>query len=154
MAGRDVEELLQVLTNAVQDGFSLGRSKCVVDRARVLEIIDEIISEIPSEIEQARNIVDTKNEIINSARREAEAIKRAAEERARQLVSQEEVVIAARQKANEMVSAAEAKTKELRLATNRYVDDSLARAEEALGEALNELRTSRGNFKNASNAGK
>ena len=150
MAGsNNVEELLQVLTNAVQDGFSLGRAKCVIDRARVLDIIDEIAAELPAEIEQARNIVEAKNEIIGTAKREAEAIKRAAEERARQLVSQDEVVIAARQKANEMVAAAETKTKELRLATNKYVDDTLSRAEEALGEALSELRTSRGNFKAA-----
>lgn len=146
----NVEELLQQLSNVVQDGFSLGRAKCVVDRAKILELIEEITAELPADIEQARKIVEAKNEIIGSAKREAEAIKRAAEDRARQLVSQDELVVMARQKANEMVSAAEQKTKELRLATNRYVDDTLSRAEEALGEALNELKTSRGKFKSAS----
>ena len=150
MAGHDVEELLQVLTNAVQDGFSLGRAKCVIDRAQLLELIEDIENRLPSEIEQARNIVATKNEILGSAKREADAIKRAAEERARQLVSQDEVVVAARQKAGEIVNAAEQKSKELRIATNRYVDDALARAQEALEEALGEVKTSRGSFKSAS----
>lgn len=149
-SGIKIEELLQQLSNVVQDGFSLGRSKCVVDRTKIVDLIEEITAELPADIEQARKIAEAKNEIIGSAKREAEAIKRAAEERARQLVSQDELVVMARQKANEMVSAAEQKTKELRLATNRYVDDTLSRAEEALGEALGELKTSRGKFKSAS----
>ncbi len=144
---RSIEELLELLTTMINDGFSLGRVKCVLDRGKVLDLIEEIQNELPGEIEQARNVVAAKNEIIGSAKREAEAIKRAAEERARQMVSNDEVTIMARQKANEMVAAAEAKTKELRLATNRYVDDALGRAEEALTEALNEVKTSRGNFK-------
>ena len=149
-SGIKIEELLQQLSNVVQDGFSLGRSKCVVDRTKIVDLIEEITAELPADIEQARKIAEAKNEIIGSAKREAEAIKRAAEERARQLVSQDELVVMARQKANEMVSAAEQKTKELRLASNRYVDDTLSRAEEALGEALGELKTSRGKFKSAS----
>ncbi len=147
---RNIEELLEQLITQINEGFSLGRVKCVLDREKLLDLIEEIKAELPAEIEQARNVAAAKNEIIGTAKREAEAIKRAAEERARQMVSNDGIVVAARQKANEMVAAAEQKTKELRLATNRYVDDALGRVEEALGEALNEVKTSRGNFKQAS----
>lgn len=146
----EIEQLLEQLTTLINDGFSLGRSKCLLDREKLLDLIEEIKAEFPAELEQARNITAAKNEIIGTAKREAEAIKRAAEERARQMVSNESIVAAARQKANEMVAAAEQKTKELRLTTNRYVDDTLARVEDALGEALNEVKASRGNFKQAS----
>lgn len=146
----EIEQLLEQLTTLINDGFSLGRAKCVLDREKLLDLIEEIKAEFPAELEQARNITAAKNEIIGTAKREAEAIKRAAEERARQMVSNESIVAAARQKANEMVAAAEQKTKELRLTTNRYVDDALARVEEALGDALNEVKTSRSNFKQAS----
>lgn len=146
----EIEQLLEQLTTLINDGFSLGRAKCVLDREKLLDLIEEIKAEFPAELEQARNITAAKNEIIGTAKREAEAIKRAAEERARQMVSNDGIVVAARQKANEMVAAAEQKTKELRLTTNRYVDDALARVEEALGDALNEVKTSRSNFKQAS----
>lgn len=146
----EIEQLLEQLTTLINDGFSLGRSKCLLDREKLLDLIEEIKAEFPAELEQARNITAAKNEIIGTAKREAEAIKRAAEERARQMVSNDGIVVAARQKANEMVAAAEQKTKELRLTTNRYVDDALARVEEALGDALNEVKTSRSNFKQAS----
>jgi len=144
-----VTELLNVLYNMVQDGFSLGRDKCVVNRARVLDLLSEINAELPTDIEQARKIVEAKNEIIGAAKREAENIKRQAEERARKLISQEEITLQARKKANEMVQAAEQKSREVRLVANQYVDDALARAEEALGQALSEVKDSRGKFKAA-----
>jgi len=146
-----VEELLTVLYNMIQDSFTLpfGRAKCVLDRARAMELIEEINAILPSDLEQARKIVEAKNEIIGNAKLEAEAIKRQAEERARAMVSKEEITVTARQKANDIISAAESQAREIRLATNQYVDDALKRTEDALTEALNEVRNSRTKFKSA-----
>ena len=146
-----VEELLTVLYNMIQDSFTVpfGRQKCVLDRGRAMELIEEINAMLPSDLEQARKIVDAKNEILGNTKLEADAIKRQAEERARSMVSKEEIMISSRQKANEIVTAAESKAREIRLATNQYVDDALKRTEDALGEALNEVRGSRSKFKTA-----
>lgn len=147
-----VIELLGVLYNMVQESFAVpfGGAKCVLDRNKVMDLIEEINAELPNEIEQARKIVETKNDILGGAKREAEAIKRQAEERARQLVSNDEITSAARQKANDMVASAEAKAREVRIATNQYVDDALKRTEEALNTALGEVRVSRNKFKSVS----
>lgn len=146
-----VEELLTVLYNMIQDSFTLPfvRAKCVLDRERAMELIEEINALLPSDLEQARKIVNAKNEIIGNAKLEAEAIKRQAEERARNMVSKEEITMTARQKANDMLAAAESKAREIRIATNQYVDDALKRTEDALTEALNEVRNSRNKFKSA-----
>ena len=144
-----VTELLNVLYNMVQDGFSLGRDRCIINRGRVLDLLSEINAELPSDIEQARKIVEAKNEIIGGAKREAENIRRQAEERARKMVSQEEITIQARKKATELIQTAEQKSREVRLVANQYVDDALVRAEEALSTALNEVKESRGKFKAA-----
>jgi vacuolar-type H+-ATPase subunit H len=135
----------------IQDSFTVpfGRAKCVLDRGRAMELIEEINAMLPSDLEQARKIVDAKNEIIGNAKNEAESIKRQAEERARNMVSKEEITITARQKANDVITAAESKAREVRLATNQYVDDALKRTEDALNEALNEVRNSRSKFKTA-----
>jgi hypothetical protein len=147
-----VEELLTVLYNMIQDSFTLpfGREKCVLDRSRAMELIEEINALLPSDLEQARKIVEAKNDILGNAKREAEAIRRQAEERARAMVSREEITLSARKKANDLIEAAESRSKEVRLATNQYVDDALKRTEEALAEALNEVRESRKKFKTAS----
>ncbi len=147
-----VEELLTVLYNMIQDSFTVpfGRAKSLIDRNKSMDLIEEINALLPSDLEQARKIVDAKNEIVGNARLEADAIKRQAEERARTMVSQEEITVTARQKANDVMAAAEAKAREIRIATNEYVDDALKRTEDALGEALKEVRESRGKFKTAS----
>ena len=46
-----------------------------------------------------------------------------------------------------MVRAAQEKIKELKQVTNDYVDDSLRRTEEAVAEALSEIRDSRSKFR-------
>lgn len=146
-----VEELLTVLYNMVQDAFTvpIGKAKCLIDRNKTMDLIEEINALLPSDLEQARKIVEAKNEIIGNAKVEAESIKRQAEDRARNMVAKEEITITARQKANDVITAAESKAREVRLATNQYVDDALKRTEDALGEALKEVRESRGKFKTA-----
>ena len=150
MAG-GVEELVKLLTDMVQDAWSLplGADRCVLDRDKVLDILEEITATLPSDLKQARTIVESRNEILTTARREADAIKRQAEERARQLVSQEEIQIVARQKANDITSAAETKAREVRRAANEYVDSTLKRVEEAIGTAMTEVRKSRTDFRTA-----
>jgi DNA-directed RNA polymerase subunit K/omega len=116
----------------------------------VLALIDEINNILPGDLKQARSIVEARNEVVNTAKREADAIKRQAADRARQLVSQEEVLVVARQKANDIVQAAENKARDLRRTANEYVDNALKRAEETLGAALTEMRSSRAEFRTAS----
>ena len=120
----------------------------------MLDLIDEIRANLPKDLEQARVIVENRNEIISQAKREAESIKRAAEEKARQMVAEDEIVVTSRQKSNEMVTAAENKAREIRRAANEYVDDTLKRLEEVMAQALSEMRNSRQQFKNVVNKNK
>ena len=62
-------------------------------------------------------------------------------------MTQEAIYNEAKNQANEMVRAAQEKIKELKQVTNDYVDDSLRRTEEAVAEALSEIRDSRSKFR-------
>ena len=110
MAG-GIEDLLKFLYDMVQDAFTLpfGADRCILDRDKVLSILDEINATLPNDLKQARSIVEARNEVLAAAKREAEAIRRQAEDRARQLVSEQEVLTIARQKANDLLSSAETK---------------------------------------------
>lgn len=153
MAG-GIEELLILLNNMVQDAWSfpLGADRCVLERDKLLDLIEEISTSLPADLKQARTIVESRNEVVASAKREAESIRRSAEERARQLVSQEEVLAVARQRANEMMFAAENKAKEIRRATHEYVDELLKRTEETITSALNDVRHARVKYRQASSS--
>lgn len=152
--GNDVQELLDMLYNMITDawGLPLGAEKCVIERDKVLDLLDEIKAQLPGELSEARRLVAARAEYVNNAKREAESLRRVAEQKARQMVDQEEIVRAAKQRANEIVAAAEQKSAELRRVANDYADDALRRTEEAIAEALGEVRDSRARFRTASAA--
>ena len=113
----------------------------------MLDLLDEISNQLPGELKQAKTIVESRNEVITNAKREAENILKQAEQRAKQMISREEVVKQAEQQAAEMMKAAQQKIKELRQVTNDYVDDSMKRTEDAIAQALSEVRESRSKFR-------
>ena len=149
MNEHSIEEVIGTLYEMVQDARSVPFSsdKCAVERERVLDLLDEISNQLPGELKQAKTIVDSRGELITNAKREAESILKAAQAQARQLDSQEALYNEAKQQPNEMVRAAQDKIKELKQGTNDYVDDSLRRTEEAVAEALSEIRDSRSKFR-------
>ena len=133
----------------VQDAWSLplGNEKCVVERDKVLDLLDEISNQLPGELKQAKTIVESRNEVITNAKREAENILKQAEQRAKQMISREEITRQAAQQADEMVKAAQQKIKELKQVTNDYVDDAMKRTEDAIAQSLSEIRESRTKFR-------
>lgn len=130
-------------------GVPLGAEKCVIDRDKALDILDEIRGQFPTEIAEAKRLLDARADFINNAKREAEAIKRTAEDEARRLIDEQEIIKASRVKSNEMLAYAESSSTELRRAANEYVDDAMNRTEEALSTALDEIKRSRQRFRQA-----
>ena len=151
----DVLELLEMLYTMVTEawGVPLGNEKCIVERDKVLNLLDEIKAQLPAEVAEARRLVNARNEFIGNAKREADAIRKAAEDRARTLVEEQEIVLAAKTRSNEVLNQAESRTRELYRVANEYVDDALRRTEEAINSALSEIRQSRTNFRAAAGTG-
>lgn len=145
----NVDELLDMIDEMIDSawGLPLSGGRCFIDAEKLRDIIDDIRLNLPQEIKQAKNIVADRTDIINNARREAEAIVRTAEERARQLVAQEEIVKQAQAKANDILGSAQTKAREMRRAANDYVDDIMKRTDEALANNLAELRKARQNLR-------
>lgn len=150
---QDVLELVEMLYTMVSEAWSvpLGKEKCMIERDAVLNILDEIKAQLPVEIAEAKRLVAARDEYISSARREVEAMKRSAEEHAKAVVDEQEIVKAAKIKSGELINNAENKSRELRRAANEYVDDTMRRTEEAVTAALNEIRQSRQRFRTAAN---
>ena len=146
-----IPELLEMLHTMITEawGLPLGAEKCVIERDKALDLLDEIRAQFPTEIAEAKRLIDARSDFINNARREAEAIRRSAEEKAKQMIDEQEIIRIARAKSNDMLSSAEANTIELRRVANEYVDDAMQRTEEAIAAALSELQQSRARFRQA-----
>lgn len=90
----NVSSLLDELDEMIDSAWNMPLSggKALVDAERVREIVDKIRSSLPQEIRQAKAIVSDRSQIIADAKREAETVVRVAEERARVMVNQDEIV--------------------------------------------------------------
>ncbi|MDD3693210.1 MAG: ATPase [Oscillospiraceae bacterium] len=140
-----VEELLEQIDDMLDKAWSLPMSggKCLVDAERLRNIVDDIRAYMPNEVRQARAIVADRGDIVETAKLEAEGIIRAAEERARRLVAQEEIVKQAQQKANEILTQTQLKSREMRKGASDFSEDLLRRTEEAIAQRLAEVRQAR-----------
>lgn len=149
MNEQNIEDIISALYDMVQDAraLPLGADKCIVERDKVLDMLDEIIAQLPVELKQARTIVESRNELIGQARREAEALIRQAQEKADKLVEDEAIYQEAKRQCQEMVLQTQTRMAELRKASNDYMDDALRRTEEAIALSLEDVRDTRTKFK-------
>ena len=138
-----LDELLEQFDEVLDSGFKIPGKKTVVDVEKLRAVVDEIRLNIPAEIKQAKGIVADRTDIITNAKREADGIIRAAEERAKAMVAQEEIVKLAQQKASEIVANAQTKSRDMRKAAQDFVDDIMRRADEGLTANLGEVRKTR-----------
>ena len=149
MNARNTEDIIGALYDMVQDARSmpLAADKCILERDRVLDMLDEIIAQLPGELKQSRTIVESRNELISQARREAETIVRQAQQRANDLVEQEAIYVEAKRQCQEMFDKTQNRINELKKASNAYMDDALRRTEEAIALSLGEVRETRLKFR-------
>ena len=110
----NIDELLDVMDETLEEAVNLPFTggKRMVDVEKVRDIIDDIRLNMPAEIRQAKAIVQDRADIVESAKKEAEAIVKRAEDRARAMVAQEAIVKAAQQKATEILTSAQSHTEE------------------------------------------
>lgn len=140
-----VEELLDQIDDMLDKAWSfpLSGGKCLMDAEHLRDVVDDIRGNMPSEVRQAKAIVADRGDIVTTAKREAEEIIRAAEERARRMTAQDEIVKSAQQKANEILTQAQQKSREMRRGASEFSEDLLRRTEEAIAQRLAEVRQAR-----------
>ena len=149
MSDRNTEDIIGALYDMVQDARSmpLSADKCILKRDKVLDMLDEIIAQLPGELKQARTIVESRNELVSQARREADSVIREAQEKANQLLTKEAIYEEAKKRSEELVSQTQNRINQLRKAANEYMDDSLRQTEEVIANTLNEVRETRMKFR-------
>ena len=77
---------------------------------------------------------------------------REAQEKAKQLVTKEEIYVEAKKRSEELVGQTQNRISQLRKAANEYMDESLRQTEEVISNALNEIRDTRMKFRSVTEA--
>lgn len=144
-----VEEILEELEELVKDAWSLPLTggKGFINIERVNELISEIRDELPNELRQAKAIIADRSQIINEAKEESETIVASAEKKAKFMVERDEIVKQAQKMSEEMIMDSKIKAREIKQATNAYIDEIIKRTDDTLTEAVAELRKTRQSLK-------
>ena len=131
--------LLEDLEDVLDDATSMPMTKkSLVDVEKIKTIIEDIRLNTPQETKQAKAIVDSRNSILEEAKKEDAEIIQEAQAQARELVARDQITQTAQAEAAEIVAKAKDEG-------DAYVREAQNQATEILGNATtqaNEMVTS------------
>jgi hypothetical protein len=110
----------------------------VVDRRRLLELVDQLRSSVPWEVKEADRIVKEKDDFIEEARREAEGIIYRAELEAREKLDELTIVTAAEREAAAVLARAEERSRKMLEETQLQVQARMRHVEQAANNQMDE----------------
>ena len=150
----DINRLIDMLYERIEDAKSpaLKPNMSMVDRDEMLDLLDELRAALPVEIKRAQELLAAREKFVDDAKRDVDRMMRQAELEAKTKVSESEVLYAAKEKARQIIARSEERSCQLYQVANEYAEDALARTEEAVQAALDEVKQSRVRFRTASAA--
>lgn len=137
----NLQEALNLLDELLEDSFDmpLTKGKSLIDYNKFRELLDTVKVCLPHEIEESKEIVAQKDEILASATREAEELLRAAKNKAQELVSKEAVVRSANDRAYAILEEAKQKQNDLMQQVQSFFEEVLGASETTLKKSLIEI---------------
>jgi len=121
--------LLEDLEDVLDDATSMPMTKkSLVDVDKIKTIIEDIRLNTPQETKQAKAIVDSRNNILDEAKKEAAKIISEAQAQARELVARDQITQNAQKEATEIIAKAHSEGE-------AYVKQAQNQASELLGKA-------------------
>jgi vacuolar-type H+-ATPase subunit H len=116
---------------------------CIVDRAEMIGVLDQLRSELPAELRRAGALLEERDKIIEAGQREAERIVAEGEAEHARLVSINEIVVSAEHEASRIIGEARSEAQRLRDEVDDYVDTALANFEQLLTRSLASIERGR-----------
>lgn len=152
MASSDINRLIDMLYERIEEAKApaLKPGMSIVERDEMLDLLDELRAQLPIEIKRAQELLAAREKYVEDAKRDVDRMMRQAELEARTKISDSEVLYAAKEKARQIIARAEDRSRQLYQVANEYAEDALARTEEAVQAALDEVKQSRMQFRTAS----
>ncbi len=134
---KDLYELLDQLQATIEQAKGVPFSdNCLVDRADALYWIKQIRASFPSEVQQAKWIVDQQRQVVASARQKAESIQREAEQRQAIMVDEHQVTIMAKEQSQQLLNEANRQAEDIYTRSIDYARKRLTELENVMTEIL------------------
>jgi F0F1-type ATP synthase membrane subunit b/b' len=136
----DLRALRDMLTRAKAMPMS---ASCIVNRAEALDLVDKIAAGLPTELAEARGLLDGAKAQIAQAETEANRIIEHAREQAAELAGHTSMVKEAEEIAARLKHDSEAEAAELRVETDAFIDERMAGFQSVLQKTASQVKTAR-----------
>ncbi len=146
----DLIDVLEQLASQSKKVPLTGRS--IVNPEQLLELVDQMRLAVPRGIQEAKEVLDRREQVINQALSDAKRIKAAAESEARTRLDESELVRSAKRRGEEVVQEAESRGQQLmqrfqaelqtrRAGADEYAREVLTDIEQRVSEILKSVRS-------------
>ncbi|MEU3664305.1 cell division initiation protein [Streptomyces sp. NPDC032940] len=133
----DVQKKLDEITAMVSGARAMPMSaSCVVNRAELLSMLEELRAELPGSLAQAEELIGDREQMVAEARQEAERIIESAHAERGSLIAETEVARRSQAEADRILAEARQEAEEVRAEADDYVDSKLANFEVVLTKTL------------------
>ncbi len=134
----DFMEIIERLESQVVSGRRV-MSKVMVDESEFLSLLDQLREAIPAELQQARRVIQQRQEVILGAQDEADKILATARERAEYLISERGMTAEARYRGEDILRHAEQQAETTKSQMHRYVRKLLDEVEQVMTKQMSEI---------------
>jgi len=140
----DIHEKLDELTQLIESARAMPMSaSCIINRAEVLERLDDLRKMLPGELTTAQQILDDRAGVVADGRAEAERLVEAAKAERSRMIARTEVMKEATKEAEAVLAAAQSDSERMRQEIDDYVDSKLANFEVVLHKTLQAVEKGR-----------
>lgn len=136
----NIMELLEYLQDLINDSPKVPMSgKAMVDKREFMEVISDIMNNLPDEFKKARWVMKERDRMLAEAKQEAELLKEQSLNFARQNVENHDFVKEATIRGQEILAAAKREAKSIRVGARDYADEILSELDRELEKRKMEL---------------
>jgi hypothetical protein len=128
-----IDELIEIVESARAMPMS---ASCVINRAQVLELLDELKHGLPEEMDRARRVLSDRESVVAEGRREAERLIERTRGERDSIINNTDISREASAAANRILDEARREADQVRTEADEYVDQKLANFEVVLTKTL------------------
>ena len=148
----ELSSLIEKLEEVISSGTGVpATGRVLIERGKLTELVAQIRVAIPEDIQEAQDLLQMRENVINQALLEARRIRGTAEEEVRARVTESEITKDARKQSEEIIEEAQLRAQRIldetdnqaharRAGADRYAQATLQKLEEELAQVINTIR--------------
>jgi hypothetical protein len=148
----ELSSLIEKLEEVISSGTGVpATGRVLIEREKLAELVRQIRVAIPADIQEARDLLQMRENVINQALLEAKRIRNVAEEEARARVTENEITKDARKQSEETIEEAQRTAQRIldetdtqanarRAGADQYAQATLLKLEQELAQVIDTIR--------------